>query len=225
MRSRGAASNEGRRWRGDHFGALLVILVTLLVLSGFGRRPLLRLAAVGLLVAAMVVMHRVLRGDGPRRWVVELAEVGALALAAVSAPITADWAHALSAGLTCALFGWMGLRCLARVLSYGDVELRSLFGALCVYLLIGFAFASCYRFLSAVGPRAVTAGGGEVDETYFSFVTLTTVGFGDLLPATAAARRVAVVEAMSGQIFLATVVARLVSLFRAGAPGSAADAT
>ncbi|MEZ5264750.1 MAG: hypothetical protein R2755_23865 [Acidimicrobiales bacterium] len=63
MRSRGAASNEGRRWRGDHFGALLVILVALLVLSGFGRRPLLRLAAAGLLVAAAVVMLRVLRGE------------------------------------------------------------------------------------------------------------------------------------------------------------------
>ena len=53
------------------------------------------------------------------------------------------------------------------------------------------------------------------DYSYFSFVTLTTVGYGDLVAHTDLGRRIAVVEAMTGQIFLATAVARLVSLYGA----------
>ena len=55
---------------------------------------------------------------------------------------------------------------------------------------------------------------GAPDYSYFSFVTLTTTGYGDLTAFTDVGRRFAVVEAMAGQIFLATMVARMVALFR-----------
>ena len=55
---------------------------------------------------------------------------------------------------------------------------------------------------------------GTLDTTYFSFTTLTTVGYGDIVAVGPVARRIAMVEGMAGQVFLATTVARLVSLYR-----------
>ena len=52
--------------------------------------------------------------------------------------------------------------------------------------------------------------------SYFSFTTLTTVGFGDYTAATDIARRIAVIEAVLGQVFIATTLARLVSLYKSG---------
>ena len=82
--------------------------------------------------------------------------------------------------------------------------------------MIGLIFASWYAALQTVGDSTLFAGTKDANGKtlqYFSFITLTTTGYGDYVPVTDIARAVAVLEALIGQIFLATLVARLVASF------------
>jgi hypothetical protein len=94
------------------------------------------------------------------------------------------------------------------------VSLNTMFGVLCVYLLIGSLFAFVYGVISSIGSQAFFAQGGDADSTtnflYFSFVTITTVGYGDLTAASNLGRSLAIAEALTGQIYLVTVVAAIV---------------
>jgi voltage-gated potassium channel Kch len=103
---------------------------------------------------------------------------------------------------------------LGRVVRIRTVDLHALAGALSVYLLIGFTFGWALRALSLLSENQALSSDPGTDFIYASFITLTTVGFGDIVPLTSTARRLIIVEALIGQIFLATVVARFVSLFR-----------
>ena len=96
----------------------------------------------------------------------------------------------------------------------GIVTVQTMFGVLCIYLLIGLFFASGYGLIEAVSDSAFFATGFTGDSSdflYFSFATLTTVGYGDLTAATDLGRSLAITEALIGQIYLVTVVALIVS--------------
>ena len=103
-----------------------------------------------------------------------------------------------------------------RALQHRRVTLNTLAAAISAYLIIGLWFAMVFRTMAAVdnwqffGPdhSAPTVG----TFIYFSFITLTTVGYGDLVPATAGGRSAAITEAVLGQVYLVTTVARVVSL-------------
>jgi hypothetical protein len=98
-----------------------------------------------------------------------------------------------------------------------EVDRETMLGALSAYLLFGMAFAFIYRFLGEVqgGPFFGVQGDGSVaDDLFFSFVTLTTTGYGDLVPAHNPGQSLAVVEALLGQLFLVTALAKLVSAWK-----------
>ena len=102
---------------------------------------------------------------------------------------------------------------LRRLASHVVISGHTVAGAACAYLLIGIFFMSVFTFMAAIGPGpfyAQTASERSVDHLYFSFVTLTTVGFGDLTPIADFSRIIAVSEALIGQLFLVTVVALVV---------------
>jgi len=93
------------------------------------------------------------------------------------------------------------------------VSLHTMFGVLCIYLLIGIFFAFLYGVVGALssGPFfAQHAAESTKNFLYFSFVTITTVGYGDLTAATNFGRSFAIAEALTGQIYLVTVVAGIV---------------
>jgi hypothetical protein len=123
---------------------------------------------------------------------------------------------------------WTGLLLLAavivlvrRVLAMPTVTVQSIYGALSAYIIVGLMFASFYGAMWRLSAGPFFANGSpENTQTfqYFSFTTLTTLGYGDFTAAGNAGRAVAVIEAMVGQIFLATLVARLVSAFRPSQP-------
>lgn len=99
------------------------------------------------------------------------------------------------------------------------VDAEHLYAALSAYLLIGVCWGVIYVAVARLQPGALLAGGaplplglGMGDAIYFSFVTLATLGYGDLAPATPVMRGLAVFEAIIGQLYLAIMVARLVSL-------------
>jgi hypothetical protein len=87
-------------------------------------------------------------------------------------------------------------------------------GVLTVYLLLALLFASLNQFFTAFDTEGyltgVTGLPGAADQLYFSVITLATVGYGDITPASQVARAVAVVEALTGQVYLVSVVAAVV---------------
>jgi hypothetical protein len=98
-----------------------------------------------------------------------------------------------------------------------EVDLETMLAALSAYLLIGMAFAFAYRCLGAAqsDPFFGADGKGTVSQDlFFSFVTLTTTGYGNLVPAGNPGQSLAVLEALMGQLFLVTAVGKIVSAWR-----------
>jgi hypothetical protein len=99
----------------------------------------------------------------------------------------------------------------------GDVDHERIFAALDAYLLVGALFGVGYWTVHRLNPAAFAGAPAATMELstcmYFSFVTIATVGYGDIVPVSEAARGLAVVESISGQMYLAVLVARLVSLY------------
>jgi hypothetical protein len=118
---------------------------------------------------------------------------------------------------------WTGLMLLVtvvvivdRVIRLDRVTAQSLYGALSAYLLIGLMFSAFYGALDVLVTEPFFANGQSANTQtlqYFSFTTLTTLGYGDFTAAGSLGRAVAVLEAVTGQVFLATLVARLVSAY------------
>lgn len=105
------------------------------------------------------------------------------------------------------------------VFAQRQVTTETIFAALCAYLLGGFCYALVFFGMAIVDPAALSFRTEPANTAafmweciYFSFVTLTTLGYGDVTPVAKAARSFAVVEALSGQLYLAVLVARLVGL-------------
>jgi Ion channel len=108
-----------------------------------------------------------------------------------------------------------------RVLARPEVTIQSIYGALSAYLIVGLMFASGYAAIKELGESAFFANGQPANTQtfqYFSFTTLTTLGYGDFTAAQNGGRAVAVLEALTGQVFLATLVARLVAAYRTPSP-------
>jgi len=94
------------------------------------------------------------------------------------------------------------------------VDAEHLFAALSAYLLAGLYFGLLYWALEQIHPGTVTATNfSRTGAIYYSFVTLATIGYGDIVPRTDVARGLAIIEGVGGQLFLAVLVARLLSLY------------
>ncbi len=102
---------------------------------------------------------------------------------------------------------------LRHVLRRDEITLDVIFGALAVYVFLGIDFAILYDVMQRVDASAFAAAGVELPSMfYFSFTTLTTVGYGDITPVSDWAQALTVVEALTGQILLVVIVARLVGM-------------
>lgn len=141
------------------------------------------------------------------------------------------WDHGLSTELqviaalfTIAFLAYVTIGILRQVLDPGRVTYDTISGALCVYFLIGVMWAFGYLALELHWPGAFTLSSGislaslakthdEIQRLiYYSFVTLTTLGYGDIVPAIGPARAASALEAVVGQMYVAVLVARLVAL-------------
>lgn len=120
-------------------------------------------------------------------------------------------------------FAILTVAVLVRVIAHQRVTSHTVLGAICGYLLIGYVFTFGYLVLIFEDPTAISFNGqplgvervtniGEhtAELIYFSFITLTTVGYGDIVPACPVTRMLAVIEILTGQLYLAAFVARLV---------------
>ena len=102
---------------------------------------------------------------------------------------------------------------LRRISSSRTVTADTVKGGLSVYFLIGIFFNLVYLIVLQLNPNAFTGiENASADCFYFSFITLTTLGYGDIVPASSYARSLAVLEAFVGQIYLAVFIAQLVGM-------------
>ncbi len=160
------------------------------------------------------------------------------ALLAVPA-VCARWTHLLRPDLPQQIFLIPGLvfivfliaNLLYFILRARRVTTEVLCAGLSVYLLLGTAWMFAYLLVSDFSPGAfVFTAGPETGHTlsgfnayYFSFVTLTTVGFGDIVPVSHVARMLAATEATTGTLFMAVLIARLVALYSSQPPNPSGD--
>jgi voltage-gated potassium channel Kch len=196
------------------FGALLVTVTLgpLLDALSFGHRLMELLLCASLLAALFPIGQRVQRH--------------VLLVLVVVAQLLRWWAR--DAGGAVALAGAVLWGALATVaawhavrysLSSQRVRSEHLAAALSAYLLLGVCGGVVFAALSAIAPASMAVGGqpapsglGIGTAMYFSFVTLATLGYGDITPVSQVARGLATLEAIAGQLYLALLVARLVGL-------------
>jgi voltage-gated potassium channel len=131
------------------------------------------------------------------------------------------WALLVSSSSIVVLVAFFCVTILSYVLGSGRVTSDKIFAAICVYMLLGYGWTFVYSILLELQPGsfAVTGEFGRNDYVgrmlqlrYFSFTTLTTVGYGDIVPHSPAARTMAILEAVMGQFYLVALVGRLVGL-------------
>jgi hypothetical protein len=145
--------------------------------------------------------------------------LAALTMVAVLAVAIAGQDKAIGAVtlLTSALLVGTPLAIGWRILHHQEVTGETIAGAICIYVLIGMVFANLdYGIQLASGNDFFAQSGrhGLPDFAYFSYITMATVGYGDLTPATGLPRTMSVLDALVGQVFLVVLLARLVSMYR-----------
>ena len=205
--------------RHSRYGLLLVMLLFSYVLSAFVHRTWVLALQIALFlgVSALAVQSERLK----RRTVQVLVGVTiggsiiAITLALTQSTNAAGGVAYLWAALMLLFAVVLIVR---RVLAQPEVSLQSIFGAVSAYVIIGLMFASVYGAINQFSSgdffvQGATSGTLKTFQ-YFSFTTLTTLGYGDYTAKQSGGQAVAVMEAMLGQIFLATLVARLVAAFR-----------
>jgi hypothetical protein len=214
----------GERWGqfaervGDAFGlVLLLVLVTYVLGSLVPYRDWPAVLTTAVAACAAVVA---LASADARPMVVRGAAT--LAVASIVLAILAaifDGGHLLgtSAIIQVLLLLVAAGAVLRAVVTAPEVGFRTILGALSVYLTFGLLFTFLYAFLDRIQDdtffsNGASAGGG--DTIFFSFTTLTTTGYGNLVPAAQPGKMFAGLEMLIGQIFLVTLVAGLVSLWR-----------
>ena len=200
----------------DRFGRLLVVLVTAFLLTGLSDRTGMRIviAATQFVAIAVAVSTTGLPSRFPRG-----PSIAALILVGVAAVVLSGFGsgYVEAWGFVCSAFvtGGLLIIVLNRILNHHDVQLQTLYGAMCAYLLFGSFFGSIFGAMDLFGAGPIfNHRMTPPDYGYFSVATLTTVGYGDIVAVGEFARRFAMVEAITGQMFLATVVARLMSIAR-----------
>lgn len=119
---------------------------------------------------------------------------------------------------------------LQDVLFGGPIDLNRIVGAVCVYILYGIAWGLLYAMLDTAtfepafsNIDAYEPGGDVSAYVYYSFVTLTTLGYGDIAPITPVSRVLAVLEAICGQFYLTILVAALVGVLLSRLPTGGRD--
>lgn len=215
----------------DRFGLLLLLIVTAFLLLGFPGVAWARALSGAVQVAAITVASVFSGAARSRLLAAGLVALGAVAMGCSSASTTATTLYGVGSVLAAvtilAIISIVG----RRVLRHGEVTIQTLFGATSAYLLIGLFYASVFGAVDAFSTHRLF--GEPVAHSvysYFSFTTLTTLGFGDYAAKSDIGRRIVAVEAMTGQIFLGTALARLVALYRrvpsgARAPDEPGDPT
>jgi len=210
-----AFTAEEARWA-DRYGLLFLLILVALVLSA-ANTTWLKIAAV--LVQGGVVLFAFLAARvGRRAWRVAIVLVPLAVILGIAGRFgDSRPAEAVAAIINLVLPAAAIVALGRRIVVEPFVSRRTIIGLLCVYLLIGMTFAATYITIAVVSDEPFfvqTNHAQPVDFTYFSLVTLATVGYGDFTAANPMPRMLAAIEGLTGQLYLVTVVAVAVSRVR-----------
>ncbi|MGZ5294591.1 MAG: potassium channel family protein [Actinomycetota bacterium] len=198
----------------DQYGFLLILIFVMMVVGGtVGDNRWGQLVSVLLLGATLAFTMKTSRASRRlSRFVLGGATVLLLGSVLASA---AEFTrlHEFTSGVSFLLILAMIVAIARRLGTHMRIAWSMLAGALCAYLLLGLLFSSAYMFMSVAEGGSIFAQiqqATTVDTMYYSFITMTTVGYGDLTPVQDLPRMIAVTEALIGQIYLVTAVGLLV---------------
>lgn len=197
--------------------AILIFVVPVFELVGTRGRFVLDMAFTALIIAGMAAVSR------HRHALVVVAVIGIVGLAVrwVGRIFPSTGSEIATSISTLASMLVLAYVVMVQVFRAGPVNRRRVQGAIALYLLLGLAWGETYFAIALAHPGAfsVPATADESAWGYYSFVTLTTVGYGDITPVIPLARSLAVLEALVGQLYPAILLARLVAL-EVGARGA-----
>lgn len=208
-----------RFWEQDRGLSVLLVFLILAILAGGPSERQGALARFVLSVLLALVLGTGVLAVSHRRWAAFAA--GIVAVVAVATEWIRQWSPTPTLEAAAALSAFVCISILAAVVLYqvlrsGRITLHRIVGSVVAYLLLGFAWGEMYRALSTAVPDAFVNAAGVVLQhahyQYFSIVTLTTLGYGDITPVHPFARSLAMLEALTGQLFPAILIARLVSM-------------
>ncbi len=208
----------------DRFSFVLVLLISTVFFSISAPNEPWAWLATTVTLAASVVVAMVASGARPKvvrtGLVIAATDLGASITIALT-QVGEDPRRYLS--VTSLLLTLLAMGAIARrIRIHAEISVLTVLGAVCLYVLLGLSFAFAFECVGEFGSRpffTAQGAGTRSDYVYFSFTTMATVGYGDLIAQGGVGRALAVTEGMFGQIYLVTAVAALVgNLGRRRAP-------
>jgi len=221
------AHSSSMKW---HYGRLCALLALSIMLemplreAGYGS------LLFGVLIVAVTYAAASAAGDTKflRRIYLALIAPVIIIVLGIMTRGASDGLALVGAAFQTVLLSFTAIAILLHVLRTEHVSLDTILGGVCVYLLIGETFTYLCSMMELMSAGSYLEGGQSLkippnvnhllgrrpELTYFSFSTLTTVGYGDIVPVAPMARVLAILEALIGQIFLATFLAFLVGNFQ-----------
>ena len=212
-------------------GSFLGVLILNILISPFVDR-LQSGALIETMLITLVLLFAVLSIAGGQR--------ALLGVLLVSPAAVGEWLnfwrpemsiYLLTRGAGLLFIGFVVIQLLRFIVYAPRVDSEVLCAAVAAYLLSGFAWSLAYALLGRLDPNSfVFTLGPKPDQSmngftglYFSYITLTTVGYGDIVPVSSVARMLAIVEAMFGMFYVALLIARLVSVYSSKSPPEAVN--
>jgi len=208
-------SADDQRWA-DRYGLLFLLILAALLLTAANT---LWLKVVGVLFEGGMVLFACLAARAGRHaWRIAIVLVPIGVILGIAGRVGESQPALLMAAIVSVILPATAILVLARRIAKEPfVSGRTVLGLLSVYLLIGMTFSATYITIAVASDEPFfvqTEDAQPVDFTYFSFVTLATVGYGDLTAANPMPRMLAAIEGLTGQLYLVTVVAIAVSRVR-----------
>ncbi len=207
---------------GSPHGALFIILIAMLVLQPFlgggaALRWFLDVTGVLILIAAILVTQE------NRKILKVMLALGIPAVVAsfLGRSLSIEELYPISAGLRAVFYTFLIIAIFADILRRQSITIDAVFGASAAYVLLGVAWGSIFAMLEWLQPGSfriaddIAAFGRQALEfelNYYSIITLTSVGYGDITPVSPTARMLASIEGLVGQLYLAIVIASLVGI-------------
>jgi hypothetical protein len=204
---------------GDAYGLVLILTLTTFLVTmtlpeeGWGGR----VAAVAAAVVTSLVAFKSSDVSAARMRLAVVAAAAAVTAVLISAAASSDAWIGVAFVIASLLLAVSAGTILRRILGSIRVDFRTILGAISVYALLGLLFGFLYLATERWGTSPFFTGvthPHSSDFLFFSYTTLTTTGYGNLIPAGKVGQSLAVFEMLFGQVFLVTLVAGLVSLWR-----------
>jgi ion channel len=219
------ARRPGERWSrfatrvGNAFGLVLLLVIAIYVLASLSPYSGWGAVALAAVTAACAVVGLISSGAGQRLvWWAAVLGAATVVLAFTTVVGAGATVLAASALVGALLLATAAGKILGAVLSEHEVNFRTILGAISVYVLLGILFTYVYLAIDKLQSgqffgQPIRTG----DFIFFSITTLSTTGYGNLVPTGQPGKMLSGLEMLVGQIFLVTLIAGLVSLWRPGA--------